>query len=103
MYKCVYILLWIFVLYHASAKEVCYFKLGYNFNATLKCEEAPSADDIIQVMEDLKNKNISRITSLEMASCNITQLYVGTFNFHTSANLKGLRLDNNRLTSLPEN
>ena len=103
MHKCVYILLWIYVSCNASAKEVCDFTLGYNFNTTLKCEESPSADDIIQAMEDLENKNVSWLTSLEMASCSITQFYVGTFDLHTSANLKGLRLDNNRLTSLPEN
>ena len=81
------------------------FKLSSDFKATLQCEscESPTVDDIIQAMEDLQERNISGITSLIMASCNITKLYVGTFDFHTSVQLKVIRLNQNSLTCLPEN
>ena len=85
-----------------SWKETCDFKLSSGFNATLQCM-SPTADDIIQAMEDLQNRNISGITDLIMSSCNVTNLYVRTFDFHTYVQLKVIRLDQNSLTSLPEN
>ena len=96
------IIIWIYIVQNGAAKKTCDFKLSAGFKATLQCE-SPTADDIIQAMEDLQNRNISGITSLIMASCNITKLCVRTFDFHTSVQLKVVRLDQNRLTSLPDN
>ena len=53
-------------------------------------------------MEHLENKNISGITSLVMASCNIKQLSLTTFHSHIFRQIRILRLDQNRIMSLPE-
>ena len=57
---------------------------------------------LLKKTEHLENKNISGITSLVMASCNIKQLNVKIFHSHIFHQIRILRLDQNRITSLPE-
>ena len=102
IYMHCFVIIWIYIFQDGVTNEVCDFELGIFFTVRLKCEESPTADDIIQTMKNLENKNISRITSLVMASCNITKLNVGTFDLHRFGQIETLRLEQNRITSLPE-
>ena len=96
-----FIFLWISLFYFGRAKKVCYFELRPGM-ASFECK-SPSADDIIHAREQIENKNLSGITTLAMADCNITKLYSTTFDFHTFVEIKTLYLTQNSLTSLPKN
>ena len=51
------IIIWIYIFKNGAAKKACDFKLSSGFKATLQCE-SQTANDIIQAMEDLQNRNI---------------------------------------------
>ena len=97
-----FMLWWICLLHFGTARRICDFKLGI-IQAVLRCEETPTADDIILAKEQLEKRNISGITDLYITECNITKISSGIFDFHTVVKLVYLSLSYNRLTSLPEN
>ena len=102
MYKCIFILLWTCVFYSRAAKKFCDFKFEVGNQATVKCKDSPTGDVIFNTMRQLEYKNVFGITSLVMASCNITKFNVGTFHIPGFGKIISLRLEKNRLTSLPE-
>ena len=46
-----FVIIWIYIFQDGAANKVCEFELGFFFTVRLKCEESPTADDIIQTMK----------------------------------------------------